>query len=256
MTPPRREATNDAVRRIFGARAAFYRTSAAHTDPQVLARLVELASPRADMVALDVATGAGHTALALAPHVGRVIACDLTAPMLAQASELAGGLPLHLCQADVHHLPFAADAFDLVTCRRAAHHFADLALALDEMGRVLSAGGRLVVDDRSVPEIPEVDRLMNRLDLLHDPSHVRQAPPGEWVQLLEAAGFAVEACETYERLRPVRDLYPDEDPAAADEVDRVVQALPDDVAQAAGRQRVDGVWHIRHWYLMLAATRR
>ena len=39
---------------------------------------------------VDVATGAGHTALAFAPHVAYVIASDLTLPMLHVAQRLAG----------------------------------------------------------------------------------------------------------------------------------------------------------------------
>ena len=38
---------------------------------------------------LDVATGAGHTALAFAPHVAKVTATDITDEMLAEARKLA-----------------------------------------------------------------------------------------------------------------------------------------------------------------------
>lgn len=256
MSQPKRAATNEAVRRVFGERADFYRTSAAHSDPAVLSRLVELAAPRPEGMALDVATGAGHTARALAPHVRQVVGFDLTPEMLGQTARMAAGRRFPLCQGDVHHLPYAGGGFDLVTCRRAAHHFADLPRALDEMRRVLASGGRLVVDDRSVPEIPALDRFLNRLDILHDPSHVRQAPPSEWIERLEQAGFAVEVVEPYERIRPLSDLFPDGDPAAGEEIASLVEALPDDLARAAGRQRLDGVWHLKHWYVMLAAVRR
>ena len=55
------------AKKVFGERASFYATSPAHTDTQVLARVVELARPQPDWLALDIATGSGHTALALAP---------------------------------------------------------------------------------------------------------------------------------------------------------------------------------------------
>lgn len=70
------------ARRIFGQRAARYTTSAVHADPQILARVIAVAAPQPDWVVLDVATGTGHTALALAPRVRAVVGIDLTPEML------------------------------------------------------------------------------------------------------------------------------------------------------------------------------
>jgi ubiquinone/menaquinone biosynthesis C-methylase UbiE len=72
------ESTEALARRIFAGRAAFYATSAAHKDPQVLARVVALAAPQRNWRVLDVATGTGHTVFAFAPHVAHVIGTDLT----------------------------------------------------------------------------------------------------------------------------------------------------------------------------------
>jgi len=250
--------TNEAARRVFSERAAFYRSSASHTDPAVLERLVELALPEAGWSVLDLATGAGHTALALAPLVRRVVAYDLTRAMLSQAAALRcerGADGLRLAQGDVHRLPFASDAFDLVTCRRAAHHFADLPTALAEARRVLRPGCRLVIDDRSVPDDPEVDALMNRLDVLHDPSHVRELSPTAWVEQVGAAGFTLEIVEPYERWRPLRELMPGVETPEAEEIRRIVETLTPAAAEVFGRRRIDGEWHIQHWYLLLAARR-
>lgn len=251
-------ATNEAARRVFTARAAFYRTSASHTDPAVLERLVEIAAPGSAWTALDLATGAGHTALALAPRLRRVVAYDLTRAMLAQAAGLSrerGADDVRLAQGDVHRLPFADGAFDLVTCRRAAHHFADLPAALAEARRVLRPEGRLVIDDRSVPDDPEVDALMNRLDVLHDPSHVRELSPRAWAGLLGTAGLTVEVVEPYERLRPLDDLTRGVDEPQAEAIRGIVETLSPAAVEAFGRRRIDGAWHIRHWYVLLAARR-
>jgi len=198
-----------AAKEIFGERAAFYAKSAAHTDPQVLARIVELASPQADGVALDVATGTGHTAFALAPHVARVVGTDLTPQMLAEGKKLSyerGIVNARFCLADVHALPFEGGAFNVVTCRRAAHHFSDIMRALQEMKRVLRKDGRLVIDDRSVPEDDLVDACMNDLDRLHDESHVRQYRPSEWQAMLQESGFVVQSIEPYAKHRPLTSL--------------------------------------------------
>jgi SAM-dependent methyltransferase len=244
-------------RAIFGERAAFYVTSAAHTDAAVLARVVELAQPQAHWRALDVATGAGHTAFAAAPHVSSVVAVDLTPQMLAEAGKLAaerGIANVEWREADVHALPFEDAAFDLVTCRRAGHHFSDIALALREIRRVLGRGGRLVVDDRSVPEDDFVDECMNRLDLLHDRSHVREYRPTEWRRMLEAAGFTLEACETYERHRPLTSLTAGAAAEAVAEIHRIINSLNDDQRRKMRVADVAGVIHTTHWYVLLAAT--
>ena len=114
------------ARRVFGERATFYTTSAAHTDPEVLARVVALAGPEPAWIALDIATGTGHTAFALAGHVRMVVGTDLTPEMLREAGALRaikGIGNVAFTVADVHHLPFPSAAVHLITCRRAAHHF-------------------------------------------------------------------------------------------------------------------------------------
>ena len=73
----------------FGTFAATYATSRSHAKGGSLPRLVELLAPHKGATALDIATGAGHVALALAPHVTHVIASDLTPQMLMVARGLA-----------------------------------------------------------------------------------------------------------------------------------------------------------------------
>jgi protein-L-isoaspartate O-methyltransferase len=69
----RMNSIEESAKTIFGEHAASYTTSAAHADEHVLERIVELARPQPHWTALDTATGTGHTALALAPHVASVI---------------------------------------------------------------------------------------------------------------------------------------------------------------------------------------
>lgn len=249
------------ARRIFGERAAFYTTSATHKDPEVLARVVGLAvgdAPRPDWRALDVATGTGHTAFALAPYVGSVVASDLTREMLDQARRLAraqGIGNVALCLADVHALPFPTGAFHVVVSRRAPHHFSDIERALREMRRALAPGGRLVIDDRSVPEEAFVDATMNRLDWLHDESHVRQYSPAAWRAMLEALGFVVEAVEPYTQHRPLASLTEGVSPGNVAQIHAILDGL--DAAQRAAFNLVekDGGLYLNHWYVTVAARR-
>jgi ubiquinone/menaquinone biosynthesis C-methylase UbiE len=250
--------TEQKVQRIFGERASWYTTSAAHTDPQVLARLVELAAPQRDWLVLDVATGTGHTAFALAGHVCAVIGIDLTAEMLEESKQLGAARSISniaLGLADVHDLPFPAETFHLITCRRAAHHFSRIGQALCEMRRVLRAGGRLVIDDRSVPEDDFVDACMNRLDRYHDESHVRQYRPSQWQQLLEDHGFAVEAIQGYVKHRPLTAFTADVSPENVRRIHEVLEGLTPEQRAALNLRDVDGQPYLNHWYVMISGTK-
>ncbi|MGB6908009.1 MAG: methyltransferase domain-containing protein, partial [Methyloceanibacter sp.] len=81
--------TKSLAQQKFGAAAADYATSSVHAKGESLARLVELVAPEKGWRVLDVATGAGHTAFAFAPHVAKVTASDITDTMLAEAKKLA-----------------------------------------------------------------------------------------------------------------------------------------------------------------------
>jgi SAM-dependent methyltransferase len=248
----------DAARGVFGQRADFYVTSPIHTEAAVLDRVVELARPQPGWRALDIGTGAGHTALAVAPHVAEVVAQDLTPEMLERARRLAeerGVTNLRFVEGDAHHLAFPDGAFDLVTCRRAAHHFSDIELALQEMGRVLRPGGRLVIDDRSVPPDLSADAALNRLDVLHDRSHVRDYPAGEWVEMLIGADLTVESVETYTRHRPLTAFTDGVDAATSAEIHALVAGFGDDLRRALDVREVDGQVHMNHWFVMAVAVR-
>ena len=253
MKKPEEEA-----KRICGERASRYTTSAAHTDPQVLARVVRMADPQPNWVALDVATGTGHTAFALAGSVHAVIGIDLTEEMLAESNRLRAARSISNVAfglADVHHLPFDTGTFHLVTCRRAAHHFSQVGQAVREMHRVLRAGGRLVIDDRSVPEDDFVDDCMNRLDRYHDASHVRQYRPSEWRRLFEDNDFAVEAVEAYVKHRPLTSLTEDVSPENVQRIHLLLDGLTSDQRAALDLRDVDGHLYLNHWYVMLSGRK-
>ena len=248
----------DLAREVFGRRASYYTTSAAHTDSQVLRRVVELAVPAAGGLILDVATGTGHTALALAPHAAQVVGVDLTPEMLGEARQLQrqrGLGNVSWALADAHRLPFANDLFGALTCRRAPHHFSDIRQTLAEMARVLAPGGRLVVDDRSVPEDEAADACMNALDLWHDPSHVRNYRPSAWESLLDEAGLRVERLEPYIRHRPLSALTAGASPEGVAAIERAVAGMPESLRAAFSLVEIDGEPHLNHWYVLAAARK-
>src|ERR1700681_4720616 len=103
---------------------------------------------------LDIATGAGHTALFLAPHVTSVLATDMSDRMIGRARELAVRSQndnVRLAVMDADQLAVPTGAFDAVTCRIGAHHFENLAAAVHEAVRAVAPDGCLVFEDSCVP---------------------------------------------------------------------------------------------------------
>jgi ubiquinone/menaquinone biosynthesis C-methylase UbiE len=151
--------------------------------------------------ALDIATGAGHVAVALAQTGAQTTACDLTANMLAEAAAnlAAHGLKAELVEADALALPFAAASFDLVASRMAPHHFAEPARFVGEVFRVLRPGGRFGLVDQAAPTQPQAAETINAFEKLRDPSHNRQLSLDEWQQLAQAAGFTIRSAEIFRK---------------------------------------------------------
>jgi ubiquinone/menaquinone biosynthesis C-methylase UbiE len=192
------ETTYEKVKASFGPNAQNYSASTGHADKDALARLVEMVGPKATDRMLDIGTGAGHTAIAFAPALASVVALDLTPQMLEEVKRNAaakGVTNLTTQQGPAEALPFETGTFDLVSCRLTTHHFANLPVAVKEMYRVLKPGGRLVIVDTTVPENEQLDNQINEIELLRDPSHVRNYRPSEWQSLLEQTGFRVTAIE-------------------------------------------------------------
>lgn len=197
------EAENDLKslsRERFGRLAEGYVTSKSHAKGADLDRFVEFAQPQPDWVALDVATGGGHTALRLAPHVARVVATDLTPAMLlaAQAHIAAQGIA-HVAFgcADAECLPFPARTFDLVTCRIALHHFPNASRFVHQAARVLKRCGLLLVQDHVLPDDDTAARYVDDFERLRDPSHNRAFNEAEWRAMFEDAGLTVERAEEF-----------------------------------------------------------
>jgi SAM-dependent methyltransferase len=155
----------------WSERAQAYVESDAHREGEDLDLLVEWAAGA--RTALDVATGGGHVARRLREAGLEVVTCDPAPGMRADVTSRA------------ESLPFGDDAFDVVACRTAAHHFDDVRAAVREMARV-SRDRVLVVDTIHMGEDVE------EAEVLRDPSHVRNYTEAEWRGFVEEAGLRIE----------------------------------------------------------------
>ena len=179
-------------------------------DRRWKARLIELAAPSLACRALDLATGTGDIAFALASRGAPTIGLDITKRMIELAIDKSHGCahppPLFLV-GDMSALPFAAGSFDLVTTGYGLRNVPDLTIAIEEVVRVLKPGGRVLSLDFDRPSNPFVRALYLAYltligsllgSLLHRdpdtyryiPASIRQYPGANRVaRLMESRGF-------------------------------------------------------------------
>jgi SAM-dependent methyltransferase len=182
----------NASRDQFNKQAALYATSPVHRSGPSLPVLVEMAAPEPGDLVLDVATGTGNTALALAPLVRRVIGLDVASAMLDQARARAQAENvenIEFVSGPAEDLPFPDAQFSLVVSRHAPHHFHGLDKFLREVRRVLKPGGRFVVADQ-ISVSAQIADWVDRWERTRDPSHFRQRTVAEWREMAAAAGFS------------------------------------------------------------------
>jgi len=188
------DAIKQRVQHQFGRAAEAYVVSDVHAQGESLGVLLAELPPRIEGEGLDVATGAGHCALAIAPRLRQVVAADLTEEMLATTARLAadrGVANLTTRRADAEALPFAGGAFDLVTCRLAFHHFPHPQQALAEMARVLRPGGWLGFTDNITVADRQGAMVYNDFERRRDPSHFEVMPLARLIATIEATGLHV-----------------------------------------------------------------
>jgi SAM-dependent methyltransferase len=176
---------------IFDLNARRYAESPVHRSGPSLPVLLRMAQPGPEEVVLDVATGTGHTALAVAEYGSEVIGLDVSGKMLAEARRLAaeqGRGNVRFVEGSAEALPFPDNHFTLVTARHAPHHFRSVETFLAEVFRVLKAGGRFVLADQVSPTA-EDQAWIDRWEIIRDPSHVTQRTPETWRELAAKAGL-------------------------------------------------------------------
>ncbi|MFI5283924.1 MAG: class I SAM-dependent methyltransferase [Candidatus Dormibacterales bacterium] len=246
------------VRARFTPVAANYSTSPFHTSSERLLEVLELAQPRKDDLALDVATGTGNTAFALTPHVRSVVGLDLTREMLSVARRVAAERAISNVDwvlGDAGRLPFPDATFDLYTVRAAPHHFPDVDSFLAEALRVLRPGHVAVIVDCAPPA--PANKVLHGVEVRRDPSHVRSLTVDEWVARLERAGFQVETAAARELDWDYGEWMNTMavEPAVAEELARVIESAEGQAREQLHPTRRDGkLWHA-YWHCLIRARK-
>ena len=184
----------DPVRARFSATAAQVAARAEREIEPVREQIVRLLALRGDERALDVGTGAGVLALALAPLVRTVVGVDLV-PELLEAARRHAPANATFVEGDAASLPFEDGYFDLAGTRRTLHHMRRPELAIAELARVTARGGHVVVEDQIAPADPLAAIDLDRFEQARDPSHTRTLADADFRGLFDANGLVLERAE-------------------------------------------------------------
>ncbi len=246
------------VRDSFSRVAANYTRTTFHAGSARLQEVLDLVRPRPGDVALDVATGTGNTAFALAPHVHRVVGLDLTRAMLDEARRIAAERGIDNVGwviGDAAHLPFQDDTFDVYVVRAAPHHFPDVDAFLAEAFRVLKPDRAAAFVD-CAPPLPARD-VLHEVEVRRDPSHIMSLTLDEWISRIESAGFEVDSAQAreldwdYEEWMNTMGVPPER----ADELARVIESSEGEARTQLHPERRDGkLWHA-YWHALIRARK-
>jgi ubiquinone/menaquinone biosynthesis C-methylase UbiE len=216
----------DAVRKRFGETAALIAEHQDRRTAETSERLHRLLAPTGEERALDVGTGAGEVAIALAPFVREVVGIDIVPELLAEGRKRAPA-NVELLEADATALPFDRGSFDIVATARTLHHVPRPELVVAEMNRVLRVGGTMVVVDQLAPGDPLAAIELNTFERTRDPSTTRVLADVDLRGLFDANNLVLQRAEVVREDRDL-DCYLDLAGCHGDEREQAVRLAPRD----------------------------
>jgi demethylmenaquinone methyltransferase / 2-methoxy-6-polyprenyl-1,4-benzoquinol methylase len=157
-----------ALQLFEGLPRRYDRTGAAMSfgqDPRWRTAMVDAVDPRPGQRLLDVATGTGMVAFALAQRGAEVTALDQSEAMLgvarsrAAAHAGAAGARVDFVAGEAERLPFDDASFDGLTFTYLLRYVDDPAATLKELARVVKPGGRIGMVEFGVPDNPALKQL-------------------------------------------------------------------------------------------------
>jgi ubiquinone/menaquinone biosynthesis C-methylase UbiE len=191
---------------------------------ELAAALDRLLMLRGDERALDVGSGLGALANALASRVREVVSVEIDETLVEHARASAPA-NVEVLLGDGEHLPFDAFEFDLSGSLRTLHHTPRPELLVAELVRVTKPGGTILVVDQLAPVDPLAAFELNRFERARDPSTSRVLAEGDLRALFDANGLVLRREETVRESRDL-DAYLDLVGCAGDERERVKGLVP------------------------------
>lgn len=230
-------AVTDALRKRFGETAQLVAEQQDRRAAETRERLRRLLTLTGEERALDVGTGAGALAIALAPLVREAVGVDIVPELLAEGRKRAPA-NVELVEGDATALPFEQGSFDLVCTARTLHHVARPELVLAEMNRVLRPGATMLVVDQLAPIDPLAAIELNRFERARDPSTTRILADVDLRGLFDANNLVLRQVEIVREERDL-DRYLDLAGCQGEDRERASALTPRNT-------RVDYGWYVLH----------
>jgi ubiquinone/menaquinone biosynthesis C-methylase UbiE len=209
----------------------FAALQAARAD-ELARRVGSLLSLHGDERALDVGTGTGALAYALAPLVREVIAVD-SDPEMVERAKADAPANVEVVVGDAEHLPFAPLEFDLAATLRTLHHTKRPELVVAELVRVARPGATILVVDQLAPVDPLAALELNRFERARDPSTTRVLADVDLRGLFEANGLVMRRVEFVQEERDL-DSYLDRAGCEGEARERARALVPSGYRQTVG----------------------
>lgn len=197
-----------AVQHQFRRQAEIYAKIAVVNDPDRLSHIVSISGVGKSDRVLDVASGPGFVAMAFAPHCASVIGIDATDRFVAHATAEAASRRLDnvsFTLGEAERMAYADEAFDVVVCRFAFHHFPEPAAVLSEIRRLVRPGGSIVIVDMLASEDPAKASYHNEMERLCDQSHARALPGSEFERMFARFGLELTYKQTFKSTFSIED---------------------------------------------------
>ena len=199
----------DVVARSFGVASRHYDAAArlqTLVRGELLSRVDALRTPPQAVLDLGAGTGAAAALLKRGFRSARVVAADISAPMLEMARRRSRCWRRIECEvADAHALPFADGSFDLVFSNLMLQWTDPLDVALREIGRVLKPGGLLLASSFGPETLQELRDAWRAAD---DRIHVnRFVDMHDFGAALQRAGFAEPVLDMDQHVMHYEDVF-------------------------------------------------
>ena len=91
-------------------------------------------------------------------------------------------------------MPFTDEQFDVIISRYSAHHWQHVPTAMKEINRVLKPNGTVILLIL-LAQVSYFRYILQTIEVIRDPSHVRNYSIKDWVHFIEDAGFELTTLE-------------------------------------------------------------
>lgn len=162
-------------------------------DEEHLVKIIEALHIKEGARVLDLGTGSGYLAFAVAKHAPNcnIVGLDIVEDTLVDNRERAkkenvGNISF--VNYDGIHFPFGDNSFDVIMTRYCLHHFPKLDVTFGEMERTLKKGGQLFISDPT-PNEDDTTRFVDDYMQMKKDGHIKYYTPKEFEELGENVGL-------------------------------------------------------------------